>query len=670
MRSELSLQDHSGRSSLRPWRHLCGAFRLGVLVALIAVQPATRASAQVNQTDRIPPSPVAAVTKNIVTDFRATCNGRGDDNAAFAAFNNWALTWQKSNAGLIELDIPHGATCMFNRRGMGSTFTRGIKQLRVVGLGYAGQGDGATFSDNNGKGNGWFLGAFRGVWQDNHHSARLASVSAGARCVSLLTPAQATLFKVGNYVLISGIDMMGYGFPPNPFFYEYQQIAEIDTANNCDHTAGASITFAAPLKNTYKATWPLYNAGNAFAPDHGGPATLYALDPAWDTTQEFRGITFSADAGQTYAIGRDITFANVKFTGFACAIPTQNLSWTVVDSDFSTCAMEVDKIIGTVTLANVRIYRILFQSSSVDVFNLIDSTVTGTINGTPKKFVGMRSTIANLSPGAYAYGRTDEVDCTDCVISAITPLGIDDVGGLNNIGANHLYSMSDGTITSANKNGPPQWYVPGTHLYWAGQLPMSGPHCQVIDVTQDSAYTHVQTSCSGGFPAIPLGANGLLGIVVHPAPRFTCTNCTGSAIANMLSSAPPGSPLGSYFSTVLTSANPTVPAWLFGILRTASFNVITPYHGTEPLKVDLDDPFVLPGQGARPILWSPMISPAITGLRTVTTATVSGAQPSDRLTPPGPIWLIDNQITARFDKPVHDASVSVSITITTDQGIQ
>src|SRR5262249_36243513 len=160
----------------------------------------------------------------------------------------------------------------------------------------------------------------------------------------------------------------------------------------------------------------LYNAGTAFEADQGGPATLYALSPAWDTVQEFRGITFSMKGFQTYAIGRDITYANVKFTGGGCAVPTQNFNWTAIDSDFSTCAMEVNNINGTVTLNNVNLYRILFQSSSVDVFNLINSTVTGTVNGTPKKFVGSGSTIANLSPGAYAYGRTEEVSCTNCVI--------------------------------------------------------------------------------------------------------------------------------------------------------------------------------------------------------------------------------------------------------------
>src|SRR5690349_2475594 len=50
---------------------------------------------------------------------------------------------------------------------------------------------------------------------------------------------------------------------------------------------------------------------------------------------------------QTYAIGRDITYTNVKFTGAACAVPIQNMNWTAQNSDFSSCAMEVDKIKAT-----------------------------------------------------------------------------------------------------------------------------------------------------------------------------------------------------------------------------------------------------------------------------------------------------------------------------------
>src|SRR5262249_40653382 len=164
------------------------------------------------------------------------------------------------------------------------------------------------------------------------------------------------------------------------------------------------------------------------------------IDEAWDTVQEYRGITFDMRGYQTYAIGRDITYRNVKFTGPFCAIPTQNASWSVVNSDFSDCALEIDKINGIATMDGVTVRRLLFQSSSVDVFNLFNSNVREFINGAPKKFVGSNSTITSFNPGAYAYGFTTEVNCSNCTI---TSLGS---GGYVDHDVSHFYSMANGTI--------------------------------------------------------------------------------------------------------------------------------------------------------------------------------------------------------------------------------
>jgi hypothetical protein len=157
-------------------------------------------------------------------------------------------------------------SCIIAASGEGNWFARGIKNLLVLGYG-------ATISDNNGTGNGFFLGGF-GIFGDNQHSSRVATVAAGSTTVTLQNPREAIRFQVGNWALMAGLDIIGYGYPPNPAFFEYVQIVAINSATG-------TITFAAPLKQSYKSTWPLYNAGNAFQSDQGGPATLYALDSSW-----------------------------------------------------------------------------------------------------------------------------------------------------------------------------------------------------------------------------------------------------------------------------------------------------------------------------------------------------------------------------------------------------
>jgi hypothetical protein len=597
----------------------------------------------------LPPSSenTLAVVKNIVTDFGATCNGAGNDNAAFTAFNSWAKTWQARNPGQIELDIPRGSVCMFTNGSKGNWFARGINNLLVVGYG-------ATLSDNNGKGNGFFGGGF-GQFNDNAHSARLATVAAGANTVKLVTPTQTSRFQVGNWALITGLDMMGYGYPSNPAFFEYVQITAINP------NTGA-VTFATPLRNGYKSTWPLYSNGNAFEADQGGPATLYALDPSWDTQVEYRGLTIS-QAGQTYANGKSVTFRDVTFTGGACGVPSQNMLWQAINTNMTGCAMEVDKLIDTLVLSRVNIRMIAFQSASVNSFSMDRSNVTYAMNGTPINSNISNSAIASFRPGAYAYGVSRQTTCTNCVINAFV------TGGFAEQGINN-YSMANGILTIPKPHGPVTWAVPGANIAWQGHYDFEGPVMQILDVWQDSTNTYVATSLKDGFPTLQLGTSANIGVRTHPAPQFTCTNCTGSADAIDLSGAPAGAPLWSYSSRTYTAgAVPAlIPVW--GRLTSLKITTTTPYRGSSSINFNIDA-FIATMNTTSIPTWNPTINPKLIGEREVSPTTVVGAQPGDNILPPGiGTWLLNNQITPRFSFiPSDFGSTSVTVTIQTNQGV-
>ena len=138
--------------------------------------------------------------------FGATCNGITDDAPAFAAFNQWAI----NQTLLVQLTIPPKSVCLFLTP-TGKYWAKGIKQLHVIGYN-------ATISDGNANNGGFFLGGI-GVIQDNHHSARFATANKGDSSVSLLQLSDISLFTIGNWVLITGLDLMGYGYPPNPQFF-------------------------------------------------------------------------------------------------------------------------------------------------------------------------------------------------------------------------------------------------------------------------------------------------------------------------------------------------------------------------------------------------------------------------------------------------------------------
>lgn len=671
----------------------------------------------------------------------ATCDGNSahDDAAAFASFNNWAVnTWQVSHVGLIELDIPHGATCMFigigNCANGSSCPGDGIKQLRIVGLGYSGNGDGATFSDNGGLGGarGFFLGSFKGIFQDNTHSARFQTVASGASCITLVTAAQNSLFSVDTYALITGVDMQGFGFPPTPYVFEWLKIASINAGTG-------QICFNTPLSDSYKSTWPLYNAGSAFEADQGGPATIYVVSPSWDTQQEYRGITFAQTDSQTYTIGRDITFRNVAFTGTHCGVPTQNGSWRVINGDMTNCSMEVDKIIDTLTLTNVAIRIIDFQSASTKYFTVSGGSVTTALNGSAKT----RTTITNASissfaPGARLNGASGAVSISNSVLSDIS------FGGRFQSNVNLRGTWSNGrlavphnfAITSAANNGsglirllvnstagystgfvtdvsgtsscdgtwpitvidethfdlqgstfvatcsgtggslPLSWAVPGANIYWAGQFGTQGPVVQVTDISQDATFTYAQTTLPGGFPAMPLNS-GAVAVNVHPAPSFTCTLCTGSVDAVDLSNpGAAGLPLWSYSKRTLTATNgnpttPVVPVW--GALVSANVTVSVAYTGAS-LSLNFNNPFVqIPGSSSA-ASWNPTVNTKVASgaPRVMTQTTTSGAQSGDSLVAAGAnAWLLNNQLSPEWSANISGSGDPVTATVEfiTNQGV-
>jgi hypothetical protein len=605
------------------------------------------------------------VAKNIVTDFGAICDGVADDAPAFTAFNTWAVnTWQVSTAGLIQLTIPSGKTCQFLSDP--GRWAQNIKKLLVIGYG-------ASLVNNRSA--PVALGG-QGLRNSNAFSARLATVSAGSQSVTLLTPSQSSLFRVGNYAVITGLDLQGlwqrpYGFPPNPHFFEYVKVTAIDAGTGV-------VTFETPLRNTYKSTWPNYNSGNAFEVDAGGPATLYALHPSWDTEVEYRGLTIAQPNSQTYAVGRSVTYRDVTFTGAHCGIPTENQLWQAINSDFSTCTMEVDKIITTMALDGVTIRKIYVQSSSTDLMTIKNSTITLSVEGTPKKAVVSDSTIQNLRLGATGYGRSDEFVGTNLILPAFNTNSVI----FPNI--NQVATMSGGLITIPNTQNAQSWAVPGTNLMWYGQAENETAF-QVIDVTQDATNTYVRTNLSGGFPPVQL-YNGTLSLLVHPSPKFTCTNCTGSADAVDLSQTPAGAPIYSYSKRTYTGSTITVsPAAQFkmwGRLSSFKYNVTTPYTGTLALTMNALSQFnnsTTYRTDYTTFTYGPVINLKIAGERAVTPSSFTGQKTGDvGLSVPEAVWftgiqaagpIISRTVSGETCNSGPTPCFSITIEQTTDQGV-
>jgi hypothetical protein len=602
-------------------------------------------------------APTTTIAKNIVTDFRAKCDGVANDAPYFMSFNSWA----RAQTLPIMLTIPSGSVCTF--RSTPATFAVGVRNLVVSGYG-------AKFETSLGS---FYLGGY-GIVENNRTSALIASVVAGATSVTLLIPSQSSRFKVGRYVLLTGGDLQGYGYPPNPWVFEYAMVTGINARTGV-------ITLGAPLQHSYRSTWPSYQTGTTTTASLGGPATLYALHPSWDTVLEYRGLTISGSV-QTYANGRAVKFTDVTFDGCRSGgglAPTQNLRITLTNV-VMLCQMEVDKLVSNFDIEGGTFDQLLFQSSSIDLLTMNNAAVA-TLNGTPKKAVITNSTIGTFIAGTLGFGQTTEISCTTCTIASFK----NPPGGVLDVNVDSKYTMSGGIITVPNSHGPVRWAVPGTNVMFArynGSLFTQGMLFHVIDVMQDINNTYVKTSLTGGFPSMPKDSSTGLSIYAHPAPKFTCTHCTGSADTLDLSQAPPSAPIYSYSKRTYTGNNlpfytgQNVPiAHMWGNIVSVKINVTTPYKGAQSvLTMNALGPYgaeaIAPDGSATSC--NPAINLKVAGERIISPSSLRGVRSGDSISVPGQLWLT-NGVTPTISADINGEPPSVwptvTIEITTDQGV-
>jgi hypothetical protein len=405
---------------------------------------------------------------NIKTDFGAVGDGVADDSPALVAAGD-ALNGTSGN----QLFVPAGTFGLLTNyeSGTGRTaqfWSAGIKQFVMFG---ASQGATTIFGAPQ-------FGGF-GIKQNGSRFAKIATVAAGSNAVRLLTPSQVSLFFVGQWVNVTGLNIqdifgVGYGFPPNLHFYEYQQITDIDT-NPASPTYGR-MTFSAPLKNSYKATWPEQNQGSAFEVNSGGPAGIYSLDPTWDIDALYRDFTLTGPSPvQVYAIGRKIVWQDCTFLNAIGPIPTQNKYWAAIRCTAASTGMEVDKLTTDMVMDQCTWNQVQFQSSSVDTSTITNCHI-GALYGHGKIGIIRNNTLGLFQPGTTSFGAASYLDASDNVISSEWR-----DGGFTedySVGINKFATMNSGVIAilngtaitnvTDNGSGKARYTVAGTGAFTPG----------------------------------------------------------------------------------------------------------------------------------------------------------------------------------------------------------
>jgi hypothetical protein len=501
-----------------------------------------------------------ATVKNIVDDYGATPGGSSaatGDYTAFKSFHDFAI----EQTDWVELIIPPSPDGSYY--GVNGSYTHGsnlpffgIPKLIVSGYGAAMNGlHGGALANNNTA------------------RALIDSVDAGETTVTIKSADAAKIshYEADGMVLVAGLDLQGFGYPPNPHFFEWRRIASVD---------GTSITFTEPLTYSYKDYWPNFWLGNGFELGGLGAASIVPTMAGWDCEHRIYGLRSYKPGQQTYYFVRKALLIDVKSDDDGWIIGAGE-DHRIINQDHTTSQMEVDKLtthalIGEYDPSN---RNILVQSSSVD-FMEVRGGSRG-INGCAKRMLVHGGSSPFVVLGPTAYGVSEQITFRDHVITGT----VSGSPGLAVSLGDDLTYEGDGIFRYSGE-AVPQWFIPGA----VGVLRAAtvGFHhvFRIIDISSDGGNIGddilIETDIEGEeLPVLDGYANNA--ILRHSAPDVTFENCTGGEQPIELSLVPPNSPFGIFTRRQYTGAvygNGFVSLGLtFGRLVHMKVNVEQAYTG-------------------------------------------------------------------------------------------
>lgn len=366
--------------------------------------------------------------------------------------------------------------------------------------------------------------------EDVNKQAFISTVSAGASTVSLLTAAETSRFTVGKYVLVSCIEMQGYGDPPNFALFEFKQVESIGTG---------TLTFTEPLINTYKSTYPL-----SVDLTLGGPGLVYAMDDAWDQEVELQGAYITDNSNLFYGKTRVAKYTDCTFETYG-PCPTANILFRSLRcTGAGVGGLEVDKCAHRVEFIDSMHRAVDFQSASINelyVENMTQSPNARWRGGASKSntFINLNTTDFLFGPMNYgAQGPTTMTNCTatngSWFSSNIFPfVDYTEEGG-------GVLSYLDNPCPPSNLFG--YWAVPGSYCVLLDNSLAFAQSFQVTDVSFSGGRTYVSTTLPYPLPGTINGKSPPWKIANHPCADLTMVNCSGNSLFTTQSALPAHTP--------------------------------------------------------------------------------------------------------------------------------
>lgn len=415
--------------------------------------------------------------------FNATCNGVADDTAAWDSFKTYA-----AGVNHAKLYIPPGANCSSVGTtnipaGSNPAHNDGTPLPNVTIWGY-----GASVASI-------VLGAQFVPFPDNTHNALLVTANAGDSTITLVTPAQASRFAVGKWILISGISTQTFGYPPNWNVFEYRIVTAINSG---------VITLSQPLSYSYKSYWPQADVGDASNVNLGGPAMAYVLNDGWNQNLTIYGLRVKQTGTAVFGSVKQAALYDMIFDSVDGLAPSSTQTFSVFYSNIRS--PEFDKQVDRATLYQVSGKQFIFQSASTNAVVMSNVTASQGFVGSPNNLTISASTIPTLLMGPTAYGHGTYFNIENSTVNAVVGSNI----CMNTIAnGNAELTFSSGRFTLAKpatvyKGDFYRWAIPESKKYHAdsdGTNNAVPPTTFTItDISEDASNYYADTDITGALP--------------------------------------------------------------------------------------------------------------------------------------------------------------------------
>lgn len=373
-----------------------------------------------------------------------------------------------------------------------------------------------------------------GIGTDGTKEARIVTVNAGADTVVLVTAGQTSRFSVGQWCLVSGINMQGAGDPPNLGIFEYKKVLSIGTG---------TLTFTEPLTNSYLDTWPVYTAGR------GGPATVYPMQGFWDQEVEFKGARFTDTGNLIYGKSRVMLWTDCLFDTYG-PCPTVNDLFRATRCDANGFGgLEVDKCVHRIEFIDSDIRAVDFQSASVNHL-YVDNHAATNASGTPRWNGGasVSNVFNDLTIGTGGIFRFNPMNYGAMGPTTMTNVVAPSADWFRTVIPFSDFTEEGGGVLSY-AGGPGTASAPSAYTFVPGQncILVDGSQAwarsfQVTDVSQTGGRTYVTTNLPYPLPGTINGKSAPWGIASHPCADLTMVNCSGNSLFTSQSALPAHTP--------------------------------------------------------------------------------------------------------------------------------